>query len=97
MPDDGDGDRVAADLIVIAEGATSVLVRRAGLKADLSVFFPAGFGIHTTQASKLLIGGTGFTGQALGQGGPTGEGGGGSDGPLPDYDDLMVDEDGLVK
>jgi len=32
---DGDRDRVAADLVVIAEGATSVLVRRAGLKADL--------------------------------------------------------------
>ena len=29
------GDRVASDLVVIAEGATSVLVRRAGLKADL--------------------------------------------------------------
>jgi len=28
-------DRVAADLVVIAEGATSVLVRNAGLKADL--------------------------------------------------------------
>jgi electron transfer flavoprotein-quinone oxidoreductase len=28
-------DRVAADLVVIAEGASSVLVRRAGLKADL--------------------------------------------------------------
>lgn len=28
-------DRVAADLVVIAEGATSVLVRSAGLKADL--------------------------------------------------------------
>lgn len=29
------GDRVASDLVVIAEGATSVLVRKAGLKADL--------------------------------------------------------------
>ena len=29
------GDRVASDLVVIAEGATSTLVRRAGLKADL--------------------------------------------------------------
>ncbi|HYS73592.1 MAG TPA: FAD-dependent oxidoreductase, partial [Thermoplasmata archaeon] len=28
-------DRVGADLVVIAEGATSVLVRKAGLKADL--------------------------------------------------------------
>jgi len=28
-------DRVASDLVVIAEGATSTLVRRAGLKADL--------------------------------------------------------------
>lgn len=28
-------DRVAADLVVIAEGATSTLVRKAGLKADL--------------------------------------------------------------
>jgi electron transfer flavoprotein-quinone oxidoreductase len=28
-------DRVASDLVVIAEGATSVLVRKAGLKADL--------------------------------------------------------------
>jgi len=29
------GDRVAADLVVIAEGATSSLVRKAGLKADV--------------------------------------------------------------
>ena len=29
------GDRVASDLVVIAEGAASVLVRKAGLKADL--------------------------------------------------------------
>lgn len=31
----GPEDRVGADLVVIAEGATSVLVRKAGLKADL--------------------------------------------------------------
>ncbi len=31
----GPDDRVAADLVVIAEGATSTLVRKAGLKADL--------------------------------------------------------------
>ena len=31
----GGDDRVGADLVVIAEGATSTLVRRAGLKADL--------------------------------------------------------------
>ncbi len=31
----GPNDRVGADLVVIAEGATSVLVRKAGLKADL--------------------------------------------------------------
>ena len=31
----GADDRVGADLVVIAEGATSVLVRKAGLKADL--------------------------------------------------------------
>jgi electron transfer flavoprotein-quinone oxidoreductase len=29
------GDRVASDLVVIAEGATSTLVRKAGLKSDL--------------------------------------------------------------
>ncbi len=31
----GQGDRVASDLVVIAEGAASTLVRKAGLKADL--------------------------------------------------------------
>lgn len=31
----GHDDRVAADVVVIAEGATSTLVRKAGLKADL--------------------------------------------------------------
>ncbi len=31
----GSSDRVASDLVVIAEGATSTLVRKAGLKADL--------------------------------------------------------------
>lgn len=31
----GPNDRVAGDLVVIAEGATSTLVRKAGLKADL--------------------------------------------------------------
>jgi len=31
----GADDRVGADLVVIAEGAASVLVRKAGLKADL--------------------------------------------------------------